>query len=67
MSNFAERLKELRLEKGLTQTQLQKETGLSDTAIGLWELNKREPKLGAVIILADYFKVSLDYLSGRED
>ncbi len=67
MSKFSERLKELREEKGLTQTQLEQETGLTRSAIGLWELDKREPKLGAVITLAKYFKVSLGYMAGLED
>jgi len=67
MSKFSERLKELREEKGLSQIQLEKETGLTRSAIGLWELGKREPKLGAVIILAEYFKVSLGYMAGLED
>ena len=63
MSKFAERLKELRVEDGLTQNQLAKEVGLSDAAIGLWENNKRVPNLDAVIILAKYFNVSLDYIA----
>ena len=67
MSNFSERLKELRLEKSLTQIQLADEVGLSDAAIGLWENKKRIPNLDAVIALAKYFKVSLDYIAGLED
>ena len=67
MSNFSERLKELRTENGLNQNQLAKATGLSRAAIGHWERNKRIPNLDAVIALADYFKVSIDYLAGRED
>ncbi len=67
MSKFSERLKELRLENGLTQIQLADEVGLSDAAIGLWENNKRVPNLDAVIVLAKYFKVSLDYIAGLED
>ena len=67
MKKFAERLKELREEKGLTQRELAKEVGLSYGAIGFWELNKREPSLDAAVVLADYFKVSIDYLAGRED
>ena len=67
MKVFAERLKELRTEQGLSQDQLAKKVGLTHTAIGLWETNKREPKLEAVISLAKYFKVSVDYLCGLED
>ena len=67
MSNFSKRLKELRLEEGLSQEQLAKRVGLTHTAIGLWELGKRVPNLDAVILLAEYFKVSLDYMAGLED
>ncbi len=67
MSKFAERLRELRLEAGLNCVQLGRKVGLSHTAIGYWELNKRVPNLDAVIKLAKYFKVSLDYIAGLED
>lgn len=68
-NNFSKRLKELRLEKKLSQKELEKalDGKITATAIGYWELNKRVPNLDAVIILADYFCVSLDYLAGRED
>lgn len=64
MKTFGERLKELRLDKKLSQEELAKQVGLTHTAIGLWELNKRVPNLDAVIKLAKFFKVSLDYLAG---
>ena len=68
-NRFAERLKELRIEAGLTQDQLSKALNnvITSSAIGLWELKKRTPNLDAVIILAEFFGVSLDYISGLED
>lgn len=68
-NKFSNRLKELRVEKKLSQGELAKELGnkITQSAIALWELDKRVPNLDAVIILADYFCVSLDYLAGRED
>ena len=68
-SGFSKRLKELRIEKGLSQKELEKalDGKITATAIGLWELNKRVPNLDAVIILAQYFCVSLDYIAGLED
>ena len=68
-NSFAERLKELRAEAGLTQEQLSKALNgeITPSAIGLWELKKRTPNLDAVIILAEYFGVSLDYIAGIED
>lgn len=67
MNKFSERLKELRRDAELSQDQLAKAVGLTHTAIGLWEQNKRVPNLDAVIALAKYFNVSLDYIAGLED
>lgn len=67
MTTFSERLKELRTEKKLSQDQLAKKVGLTHTAIGLWELGKRVPNLNAVIVLAKFFDVSLDYMAGIEE
>ena len=69
MNKFSTRLKDLRVEKGLSQKDLEKELNgkITATAIGYWELNKRVPNLDAVIILAQYFCVSLDYIAGLED
>ena len=66
---FPERLKELRLEKGLSQKKLSLELKekISDVAITLWEQNNRIPNLQAVMMLADYFGVTIDYLAGLED
>lgn len=63
MEKFIERLKELRAQKGLSQAQLAKATGLSQSAITYWETGKRIPNAYAVIILARFFDVSTDYLS----
>lgn len=69
MLKFAERLKELREDNGLTQTQLALEVKckITKSAISLWELNKRVPNLEAAAILAQFFGVSIDYLAGLED
>ena len=62
-----ERIKELRTSKGLTQKQLAEETKLSVRGVQNYELGERVPTLQAVIALADFFDVSLDYLCGRSD
>lgn len=67
MDKFTERLKELRTEKGLSQLQLAKETGLGKSAIGVWELGQRIPNALAIITLAKYFGVTADYLLGISD
>lgn len=67
MKKFAERLKELRAEKEMSQTQLSKETGLSHSAIVYWETEQRVPNANAIITLALFFGVTTDYLLGLED
>lgn len=66
---FCERLKELREEKGISQVELSKQLKykLSASAIGRWENGERSPTLESLIILADFFCVTLDYLAGRQD
>ena len=68
-NDFASRLKELRQEKGLSQKQLSQELGgkISPAAIGFWEKKTRVPNLDAVIVLATYFDVSIDFIAGLED
>ena len=58
---FCERLKELRIEKGVGQIELAKELGVSKGIISLLENGLREPKLSNLITLAKYFEVSTDY------
>ncbi len=67
MNKFAERLKELRLEKGLTQDQLSEKTLISQGAISNYELDRRSPTIDIIIILCKFFEVSADYLIGLED
>lgn len=67
MSKFSERLKELRLEKNLSQRDLAKELGFSQPAIARWEANIQTPNIDVAIIVAKYFKVTTDFLLGLED
>lgn len=65
---FGERLKKLRLEKGITQEKLGNIIGVSDRVIGYYEADNRFPKDDTLLNkIADYFDVSLDYLLGRTD
>ena len=67
MEIFAKRLKELRKEKKLSITELAKELGLSYNAIRRWELQMQIPNIELLVLLANYFCVSTDYLVGLED
>ena len=64
---FCERLKELRLEKGVGQVELATKINVSKGIISLWENGLREPKLSNLIVLARFFEVSIDYLVGLEN
>ncbi len=67
MKKFTERLKELRMEKGLSQESLSKELGVGRSSITYWEKGLRVPSAEAIIILAKFFGVSSDYLLGLEN
>lgn len=61
---FGERLKTLRLEKGLGQIELAKALDVGKSIISLWERDKCEPTLTNLIAIAQFFNVSIDYLAG---
>ena len=65
--SFGSILKDLRVEKVLSQTQLAKDLSLSKGIVSMWENGKREPTLFYLIKLADFFNVPIDYLAGREN
>lgn len=67
MRVFGERLKELRKAKELTQSQLAIKFGVRQGAINKWESGKTEPDFEKLVMLADYFEVSIDYLVGRKN
>ncbi len=60
-------IKELRVEKGLSQSTLAKKIGVSQKAIDYWERGINEPKASYIIKLADFFDVSADFLLGRKN
>lgn len=67
MSNFCERLNELKTAKNILQKDIPKNTNISLRAYQYYERGEREPNMSALIAIADYFDVSLDYLVGRSD
>ena len=66
MSDFPSRLRELRLKDGRSQRVLSELCGLHPCAVFRYETGRAAPTVAALIALADYFGVSLDYLVGRE-
>ena len=67
MSNLPERLRLLRREKNLKQEEIAVLTGLGLRSYRRYETGEREPTLSALIKLADFFEVSIDYLVGRSE
>jgi len=51
-----------RKHKGLTQLQLSKDLKMHVSTISNWENGLREPNLNTLIIISQYFDVSIDYM-----
>lgn len=66
-TRLAQRIKELRLEKNLTQKQLAAELGVSYASVVDYENGRREPNFKAMAALERFFNVSADYLLGNVD
>lgn len=67
MNILSKRLKELRAEKKISQTQLATLVGISRTAYANYEQGTREPSIDVIILLCNFFDVPADYLIGRTD
>lgn len=67
MALIGERLRQLRLNKNLTQKALAQQVGVGKKAISYYENNTREPPLGTLLTLAEVFNVSTDYILGRKN
>ena len=60
-------IRKLRKERGLTQIALQMATGIDQALLSKFETGERLPTTDALIVLADYFNVSIDYLLCRTE
>lgn len=67
MSIFPQRLKELRLKKGLTQTELGEKVGVKQNTFTNWENGKREPNFETLLKLASILNTTTSYLLGESD
>ena len=61
------RLKELRKKKGISQLRLATDLNTTQNTISRYETGEREPGIEELIMIADYFNVSVDYLIGRTE
>lgn len=64
---ISERIKELRLEKGLTQKEIAKNIDSTVKNVWAYENNLAIPPIDVLSRYADFFSCSIDYLVGRED
>lgn len=62
-----ERMRELREEKGLTQTELANYLEVTQKTYSRYENDERSIPLEKLILLADFHQTTLDYLVGRSD
>ena len=55
---IADNIKKLRTQHGMSQEKFGKIAGVSDKAVSTWETGKKEPRMGAIQKIADYFGIS---------
>ena len=62
---IGERLSELRKQNNLSQTAVAKRIGVSSALISAYEKGERSPSIEKIILLADIYHTTTDYLLGR--
>ena len=60
-------LRKLRKARGITQIALQMQTGIEQALLSKFETGERVPPTESLLILADYYNVSIDYILCRTD
>lgn len=64
---FSENLRLLMKQSKINQVKLSSEIGVAQSAISAWLLNKKEPSITSLWLLANYFNCTIDELVGRTD
>lgn len=64
---YLPRLRDLREDHELTQTQIAALLGIDQRVYSIYETGKREIPLRHLVALADYYHVGVDYILGREE
>ena len=59
---FGKQLRDLRVEKGLSQRELGKIFNVCNQTISFWETGSREPDLDTLVEISKYFDVTVDNL-----
>lgn len=61
------RIKELRKQRGMSQSELAQKIDVSTSAVGMYEQGRREPDTSTLLKIARFFDVSVDFLIGASD
>lgn len=61
------RIKELMETEKINQTTLALKLGVKQNTVSSWVLNRKEPNITSLWLLADYFDVDIDFLVGRKN
>lgn len=64
---FSEKIKELRLARGITQVELANSLSVTKQSVSNWENNNIMPSIEILLQLSDFFGVSTDYILGKEN
>ena len=64
---FAERIKNLRIEKGVGQNKMAADLEVSNASISYWETGKQIPSAEIIYKMSHYFNVSADFILGLTD
>lgn len=64
---ISKRLKQLRSEHNLTQSDLATNLGIAKTTLAAYEQEKSEPNIETLVKISEIFNVPIDYLTGKSD
>lgn len=64
---LSENIKRLRQSEGLNQVELSKKLGVTKQCVSNWENDNVVPSIEMLVKIADFFKVTTDYLLGRDE
>lgn len=67
MHSFGDRLRQLRKERSVSQSDLARSIGVSERALQNYETGEREVKLSLLRACAEFFDVSIDFLAGKTE
>ncbi len=66
-NQLGSKIKQLRKSRGITQSELAENLGISSSAVGMYEQGRREPDNNTLLKLCSYFGITSDYLLGNTE